>query len=239
MASTSKVIEVEDKEILIRSSKGGMAIIPKGKVAWVKEQLKNNNHAALDKYVRTLPSGEHKKKAEDGMSITDRRVVAAPDATSVARPAVVANIPATMPYTAPPLPMSMAAASVSPDMVRENGTVKGKGFLGMLPSKNPEGEKSVSSELSIGSGDVIPGKEVLIPTMVPTLNLRELQHLLDGRYNPQARTGIDDVISKKAIDFARERAASKKPFFALPEEEGKFKINSPLSSRITKIPLPK
>ena len=163
------------------------------------------------------------------------RTPVAADATSVAPVATPPGLVKTMPASAPPLPMSMAAASVSPDMVRQDGTVKGKGFLGMLPSKTPEGQNSVSSELSITSGDVLPGKEVLIPTMVPTLNVREVQHLLGGKYNPQSRTGIDDAISIKAIDFARQRAASKKPFFALPEEEGKYKFTSDAFSNL-KIP---
>jgi hypothetical protein len=102
---------------------------------------------------------------------------------------------------------------------RTDGTKKGMGFLGLV--KRPDGK--VSSEISITSGDVIPGKETLIPTLVPTLTHPEVQHLLSGKYNPQAREGLDDIISMKAIDFARQRVAAKKPFFALPEEEGQFK----------------
>ena len=105
------------------------------------------------------------------------------------------------------------------DMVRPDGTMKGKGFFGLI--KRPDG--NVSSEISITTQDVIPGKETLIPTMVPTLTNKEIDHLLSGKYNPQGREGIDDVISRKAIDFARQRAAAKKPFFATQGEEGKFK----------------
>jgi hypothetical protein len=103
---------------------------------------------------------------------------------------------------------------------RPDGTKKGKGFLGEI--KRPDGK--VSTELSIGVN--IDGKEVLIPTMVPSLTKEEITHLTSGKYNPQARKGIDDVISRKAIDFARQRAAKKQPFFATPEEEGKFKIEA-------------
>ena len=101
--------------------------------------------------------------------------------------------------------------------LRPDGTPKGKGFFGEI--KRPDGK--VSTELSISSGDIIPGKEVLIPTMVPTLTNAEVSYLLSGKYNPKARQGMDDVISRKAIDFARKRAANKQPFFATPQEEGR------------------
>jgi hypothetical protein len=100
--------------------------------------------------------------------------------------------------------------------LRPDGTPKGKGFFGEI--KRPDGK--VSTELSIGVN--IGGKEVLIPTMVPTLTKSEVAYLLSGKYNPSARQGVDDVISRKAIDFARQRQAEKKPFFATPQEEGKF-----------------
>jgi hypothetical protein len=100
--------------------------------------------------------------------------------------------------------------------LRPDGTPKGKGFFGEI--KRPDGK--VSTELSIGVN--IGGKEVLIPIMVPTLTKSEVAYLLSGKYNPSARQGVDDVISRKAIDFARQRQAEKKPFFATPQEEGKF-----------------
>ena len=101
--------------------------------------------------------------------------------------------------------------------LRPDGAKKGKGFFGEI--KRPDGK--VSTELSIGVN--LGGKEVIIPTMVPSLTQAEVSHLLSGKYNPSAWQGVDDVISRKAIDFARQRQAQKKPYFATPEEEGKFK----------------
>ena len=132
-----------------------------------------------------------------------------------------------LPFPAPQQPVvfektvlkKVPASRRNNDMVRTDGTMKGKGFFGLI--KRPDG--NVSSEISITTQDVIPGKETLIPTMVPTLTNKEIDHLLSGKYNPQGREGIDDVISRKAIDFARQRAAAKKPFFATQGEEGKFK----------------
>lgn len=99
---------------------------------------------------------------------------------------------------------------------RPDGTIKGKGFFGEV--KRPDGK--VSTELSIGVN--IGGKEVLIPTMVPGLTQLETDRLISGKYNPQSRQGIDDIISRKAIDFARQRANKNQPFFATMQEEGKF-----------------
>lgn len=114
------------------------------------------------------------------------------------------------------------------DMIRTDGTLKGKGFLGNMP--NAEKGK-ISSELSIGIN--VEGKPALIPTMIPTLNQEELNHLLNNKYNPQARTGIDEAISQKAINFAYERKAKGLPYFATKEEEGKFKIQPTAKTQYT------
>ena len=107
-----------------------------------------------------------------------------------------------------------------PDLVREDKTIKGLGFLGEMPHKLG----GYSTELSITTGDVEDGKDVLIPTMIPTLSKDELNYLLTTKYNPRNRTRMDDVIFQKAVDFARQRKAKGLPYFATPEEEGKFTI---------------
>jgi hypothetical protein len=48
------VIEVEGKEIAIKSSKGVMAIIPKKDVEWVKKKIKEGCHECVDHYVNGL-----------------------------------------------------------------------------------------------------------------------------------------------------------------------------------------
>lgn len=55
MESTSKRIEVEGKEIMIKSSDGYNAIIPKDKASMVKQMLDKKDYAAVDKYVKGLP----------------------------------------------------------------------------------------------------------------------------------------------------------------------------------------
>lgn len=112
--------------------------------------------------------------------------------------------------------------NIPKDMIREDGTMKGHGFLGDLPNKN--GKKS--SELSISVGNIEKGKDVLIPTMIPTLTKKELDYLLSNKYNPTKKTGVDEVISQKAIAFARERKAKGLPYFATKEEEGKYSIGN-------------
>ena len=88
---------------------------------------------------------------------------------------------------------------------RSDGTPKGDGFLGALP--RPDG--SVSSEISIGVN--IDGKEVDIPTLVPTLSQSERQWLLTNDLSDPKK--IPGSIIDKAIAFARPRlAAGKSPF---------------------------
>ena len=50
----SKHIEAEGGELLIETSNGYKAIIPKNMAAWVKEHIKSGNHAAVDHYVKGL-----------------------------------------------------------------------------------------------------------------------------------------------------------------------------------------
>jgi hypothetical protein len=50
----SKHVEAEGGELLIRSSNGYMAIVPKNMASLVKEHIKSGNHAAVDHYVKGL-----------------------------------------------------------------------------------------------------------------------------------------------------------------------------------------
>lgn len=84
---------------------------------------------------------------------------------------------------------------------RSDGTQKGPGFLGEL--KNSNGD--VSTELSIGVE--IDGKEVEVPSLVPTLTKDEVQWMLDNK--PPT-----EDISRKAAEFAKNRIASGKSPFA-------------------------
>lgn len=93
---------------------------------------------------------------------------------------------------------------------RADGSSKGNGFLGLL--KRPDGK--VSSEISVGVN--IGGKEVEIPTIVPTLTQQELDYLLTnpvGDGHP-----IPPSIIQKAVAHAKERIAAGKSPFAEPGE---------------------
>lgn len=87
---------------------------------------------------------------------------------------------------------------------------KGRGFFGEL--KTPDG--SVATEKSIGI-DFGYG-ETEIPLLVPTLTPDEVQKVLQGKE--------DDGIIGKAVEFARARKRAGLPAFALPEEEGLYKL---------------
>lgn len=100
--------------------------------------------------------------------------------------------------------------------LRPDSTIKGSGFLGAIPRlDNP---KDVSTELSIGI-DWGSG-EKLIPTMVPTLDDNELKYLLStpadklNTVNPE----LNKSITRKAVEFAKERESKKLPFFAQSNE---------------------
>ncbi|MBU9378702.1 hypothetical protein [Burkholderia gladioli] len=91
---------------------------------------------------------------------------------------------------------------------RPDGTTKGNGFLGVL--RRPDG--GVSTELSVGVE--LDGKEVDVPSLVPTLTRAEVNAVLslkDGQPMP-------DSVVQKAADFARKRIEQGKSPFADPSE---------------------
>ena len=85
--------------------------------------------------------------------------------------------------------------------LRKDGTTKGQGWMGSIKTK----DGSVMTEKSIGVN--FDGKEVLIPMIVPTLNLLEIEKL--KRNEPPTQEMI-----KKAIDFAKQRMSEGKSVWA-------------------------
>jgi hypothetical protein len=83
---------------------------------------------------------------------------------------------------------------------RADGSDKGNGWLGLM--NRPDGK--VSSEISIGVN--LGGKEVEIPTMVPTLDKNEVNYLLQNPVGPEMfKTTMGRKIMQKAVDHARRR----------------------------------
>jgi len=97
---------------------------------------------------------------------------------------------------------------------RSDGSNKGNGFLGLL--RRPDG--SVSSELSVGVD--IGGKEVEIPTLVPTLTRREVETMLALKPGEK----VPQEIVEKAARFAQNRIAAGKSPFASPEESPRWDV---------------
>ena len=87
-----------------------------------------------------------------------------------------------------------------------DGTTKGKGFFGPLPTKDGQ----VMTELGIGVN--FDGQEAEIPTLVPTLTKQELQSLLQGN-------APTDAIIQKAVDHAKIRLNQGLSPFAYPGEQ--------------------
>ena len=120
-------------------------------------------------------------------------------------------LPASPPRSLPaPAPVTAGPHAGDPEWTRDDGTPKGNGFLGVLP--RPDG--TVSSEISIGV--TIDGKEVEIPTMVPTLSKAETQWLLTHDVSDPSK--FPRAIIQKAVDFAKPRLAAGQSPFAGPEE---------------------
>jgi hypothetical protein len=90
--------------------------------------------------------------------------------------------------------------------MRADGTQKGKGYFGEL--KRPDG--SISTELSIGVN--IDGKEIEIPTLIPTLDDTEVEYLLSGNAPTQE-------IVDKAVEHAKMRMNEGKSPFAQEGEQ--------------------
>jgi len=88
---------------------------------------------------------------------------------------------------------------------RGDGSEKGSGYLGEV--KRDDGR--ISTELSIGVN--IDGKEVDIPSLVPTLSKQEVDYLSRGG----KPTG---AIVEKAVSFARQRMKDGKSVFAGEED---------------------
>ncbi len=86
--------------------------------------------------------------------------------------------------------------SIPPDMVREDGSMKGLGYMGPIDAGKGKAatEKSISMELD--------GKEVLFPALVPTLTKKEAEYVAttedDVKEWPQA-------IKVKAAKHAKMR----------------------------------
>jgi hypothetical protein len=119
---------------------------------------------------------------------------------------------------APPVPVGYQGAWGT--MPGGSEREKGPGFLGTL--QRPDGQ--VSSELSIGVE--MDGKEIEIPSLVPTLTKDEVDHMLAGK-KPT------DAIVDKAVAHAKKRMAEGKKVFAQLGEQssanrpGKIRMVSP------------
>ena len=98
--------------------------------------------------------------------------------------------------------------------VRPDGTKKGMGFLGPLPTK----DGGIATEMSIGVE--IDGKETLIPTLIPTLTKEEREWILGGGNPSQKGDPIADAIAGKAIEHAKDRMSKgQSPFAGIKTKE--------------------
>jgi len=97
---------------------------------------------------------------------------------------------------------------------RQDGTLKGNGFLGELKLKGG----GIATEYTIGTTDVT-GKEMDIPSLVPTLTKAQVKIMTDDiipNHKP-----VPKDISTKAVAHAKEQIRQGKSVFAdTPDEDG-------------------
>ncbi len=93
------------------------------------------------------------------------------------------------------LMMGQTAQPVPPDQIRNDGTRKGGGYLGVIPDATGR----PMTEFSIGVN--MDGKEIEIPTLVPTLDAAEIEYLRSMKPG----TMIPLRIRQKAVDHAKSR----------------------------------
>jgi hypothetical protein len=122
-----------------------------------------------------------------------------------------------------------------PEWYREDGTKKGMGFLGALPTgfPAPDGmpprEQGVATEFSVAQRlKDANGQWLDYPALVPTLTPDEVAHTM---WAINARRPLPPSVMKKAEAFALQRRAQGQPVFAKPDE-------SPLRIGDTLIPQP-
>jgi hypothetical protein len=112
--------------------------------------------------------------------------------------------------------MAGAAPTAAPDYgLRADKTKKGLGYFGEI--KLPNGQ--VATEYSVGVN--LDGKDVEIPTLVPTLTKKELDMMVKDII-PNGKD-VPESIMQKAAEHARIRMKKGKPVFATPNEAPKPK----------------
>jgi len=234
-------LEVEGKEILIKSSNGTMAVIPKDKVSMVKGYIDSGKHKMVDKFVGTLKEFKHdNQKAGDGLYANihakRQRIAAgsgermrkpgeagAPTAAQFKQAAKTAKaeygmmMPAMSTMNSKMMSKQKAGDGkvipppVRKDLIRPDGTMKDVGFLG--PLKSPSG-KDVT-EYSVGVP--IMGKEMDIPTLVPGLSREEIAYVLQraDKSLPIGKDAMGNAIVQKAYQHATQRVKKgMSPFYS-------------------------
>ena len=212
-------LEVEGKEILIKSSNGTMAVIPKDKVSMVKGYIDSGNHGAVDKFVSTLKEFKHEnQKAGDGLyaNIHAKRARIAAGSGERMRKVGEAGAPTASQFKQAAKTAKAEDGMVIPppmrkDLRRPDATMKDVGFLGLL--KSPSGKEV--TEYSVGVP--IMGKEMDIPTLVPGLSKEEINYVLKRSDSglPIGKDAMGNAIVQKAYQHATQRVKKgMSPFYS-------------------------
>jgi hypothetical protein len=118
-----------------------------------------------------------------------------------------------------PTPSEINKANVSKHGKRIDGTDKQDGYRGSVPIYRGGEHIGYATEYSIGSADVVPGKETLIPTIIPTLDDVEFVEMIEDII-PNEKP-IPKSIANKAVAHAKKRIKEGKSPFWNPKDDVK------------------
>jgi len=118
----------------------------------------------------------------------------------------------------------------NPDDLRRDGSKKGNGWLGTLPITYPDGRTGAATEYTVGIS--LDGKEVDIPTLVPTLTKKEVKLMVDDIMPNHKK--VPAAIMAKAVAHAKKLIGEgKSPYVGTPDSMGS-KVPNVLSEGVKK-----
>lgn len=153
----------------------------------------------LDEYNATVVSEIERRK-----KLNEERVPRAPSAPAGETPggAATGMVVGTTAPNVSDLTAKPGTYDASTFGNRSDGTPKGTGYLGVLRGRSGD----VMTEYTIGVK--VGGKQMDVPTLVPTLTRKEVEEVLAGK--------VSDSVARKATNFAEQRVKQGKSVFAGP-----------------------
>lgn len=199
-------LEVEGKEILIKSSNGTMAVIPKDKVSMVKSHIASGNHGMVDKFVNTLKEFKHdNQKAGDGLYANihaKRQRIAAGSGERMRKPGEAGAPTAGQFKQAAKTAKAGDGMKISPMSKTNQKTADIKPLISSKTVNNMNNQKAVDGKKIVPLKKPVPTPPSSGPTkkvlVAPNPNRATTQDSLDV-FNQQNK--VDDYYKKKNYEL--------------------------------------